>query len=206
MLPREKFSLWGVSSLELHDLVAVILSTGSKKSNVFQVSKQISKLLKENKYSFDILRSIPGVGEVKTMKLICAIELGGRLSFKETDKPILNTSEKVYETLRGIGGYRQEHFVVVFLNARYELVGKKTVGIGTVDSVHILPRDIILSALDFNASFVIMAHNHPSGNLVPSQGDIDVTNRTKQALEIVGITLLDHLIITKKEWRSIVDF
>lgn len=204
MKPREKFTLWGVSSLDIKELIAVLLSTGSKTSNVFQVASKVSKLLKENRYTYDILKSVSGVGSVKAMKLLCALELGSRLSLQEVEKPILNTSEKVYETLRGIGGYRQEHFVCVFLNARYELMNKKTVGIGTVDSVHILPRDIILCALEFNASYVVLAHNHPSGNLTPSQGDFDVTNRIKQALDLVGITLLDHLIITKREWKSIV--
>lgn len=204
MLPREKFKLWGVQSLSISDLLAVILSSGSKKSNVFQISKRVSLLIKENKYDFDDFNSLDGMGEVKSMKIVSCLELGRRLYSNTENKIVLNTSEKVYETLRYIGRYRQEHLVAIFLNARYEYLGKKTVGIGVVDSVQILPRDIILSSLDFNASYVAIAHNHPSGNLNPSQGDIDTTNRIMKALELVGITLLDHLIITKDQWRSIV--
>lgn len=204
MLPREKFQLWGVKSLSITDLIAIILSTGSKKSNVFQISRRVSSLIKDNQYNYDIFKEIEGIGKVKAMKIVSCLELGFRLFSLEKEKTVINTSEKVYETLRYIGGYRQEHLVAIFLNARYECLGKKTVGIGVVDSVQILPRDIILSALDFNSSYVVIAHNHPSGNLNPSQGDIETTKRILKALKLVGITLLDHLIITKNEWKSII--
>lgn len=203
MLPREKFRFWGVASLSLTELVAIILSSGTKANNVFSISKKVSNFLKQGGSELDKLSGITGVGEVKAMKLLAALELGVRIAYRESPLIVISSSQKAYETLKGIGVYKQEHLVGVFLNARYELMGKKTVSIGTVDSVQVLPRDIIISALKFNASYVIMAHNHPSGSLVPSKEDILVTKRTKQALDLVGISLLDHLVIGREGWKSV---
>lgn len=203
MLPREKLSQWGVSSLTIADLIAVILSSGTKNKDVFKISKEVEKIFKRQQFEFSEFSNVKGVGKVKAMKLVCAVELGIRLNIKENNLKKIISSKEAYETLRYIGKYTQEHFVAVFLNARYELLGKKTLGIGTVNSVQILPRDIILTGLSFNATFVIIAHNHPSNDSTPSKEDIEVGNRIQKALEIVGMELIDNLIITKDGWNNI---
>lgn len=203
MLPREKLSLWGVTSLSVADLVAVILSAGSIKKNVFDLAKEVEKILKNSKGKLADFEQIEGLGRVKAMKLACVVELGFRINGKDGSLKRIISTQQAYETLRYIGGYRQEHFVCIYLNARYEVVGKKTVGIGTVSSVQILPRDIILAGLTFNASYVIMAHNHPSNDATPSDEDREVSQRIKYALDIVGMELLDNLVITKDSWSRV---
>lgn len=203
MLPREKFLKWGLSNLSLKDLISIIVASGNRKRNVFQISQEVEKLFKRGHVNFKDFLKIEGLGEVKAMKLSVCIELGLRYYSDKVSRRVIKTSEEAYETLRGMGRYRQEHFVCIFLNARYEEVFRKTVGIGTVDGVHVLPRDIIIAGLKFNSLYVIMAHNHPSGNLQASQGDVDVTRRIKQSLELVGMELLDHLIISNNGWSRV---
>ena len=203
MLPREKFLNWGVTNLSFKDLISIIISSGIKGTSVFDISRKVEKLFKQGKSSFEDLRRINGVGDVTAMKLSACVELGLRYISQNSSTKELKTTQEAYETLRYMGKYTQEHFVGIFLNARYQVVGKKTLGIGSVSSVHVLPRDIILSGIRFNASFVIIAHNHPSGNLRASNGDIEVTKRIKNSLEIVGMELLDHLIISNNGWSRV---
>ncbi len=99
---------------------------------------------------------------------------------------------------------RQEYLVCLFLNARYELLKKKVISIGTVDSLSISPRDIIVSALETNSVYIVLAHNHPSGSSAPSNEDLAVTTRLKDALDLVGMKLLDHIIVASDGWRSVV--
>lgn len=202
MLPREKFNNFGISNLSLKDLIAIVVASGNTKRNVFQISDEVYKIFKRGNFTYENLVKVRGLGSVKAMKLICGVEIGFRLV--STDPVIaIKTSQKAYETVRYIARYKQEHFVCVYLNARYELLGKKTVGIGTVDSVQVLPRDIIIYGLNLNAIYVILAHNHPSGSLLQSKEDIEVTKRVKKALEIVGMSLLDHIIITNNLWSRV---
>lgn len=203
MLPREKFQLHGLDSLSIENLVSIILSTGTSKQNVYQLSRKVCSQFKRGIVKYQELIELEGLGKVKAMKLVCAIELGKRLTSTKSESKKIIDSNSAYETLRYIANYKQEHIVCLFLNARYELLGKRTLGIGTVDSVNILPRDIILHSLRYNAISVIMAHNHPSGDISASQGDIDMTRRIKEALDLVGIKLLDHLIISNMGWGSV---
>ena len=99
--------------------------------------------------------------------------------------------------------FNQENIVGVFLNARFEVLRKKTIAIGTFDRANVLPRDVIIPALEVNASSVILAHNHPSGASEPSREDIIVTKRMKKSLELVGLELLEHLVISEEGWLSI---
>ena len=105
--------------------------------------------------------------------------------------------------MKYIGKRKQEHVVALFLNSRFEVISKKTICIGTLDGVNVLPRDIIIPALEFNASSVVLAHNHPSGDSTPSGEDIEITRRINSALELVGLTLLDHIVVAKDEWRRV---
>jgi DNA repair protein RadC len=98
---------------------------------------------------------------------------------------------------------KQEHVVALYLNSRFELVEQKTIRIGGVDNSQILPRDIITYALENNASYVVLAHNHPSGDCTPSPEDILLTTRVDEAMTIMGITLLEHIVIAQNGWKSI---
>jgi DNA repair protein RadC len=98
---------------------------------------------------------------------------------------------------------KQEYIVGLFLNSRFELLEQRTLAIGTVDGAGLLPRDVIIPALELNASSVILAHNHPSGDPLPSDEDFAVTERVGKALDLVGMKLLDHMVIGRESWKSI---
>ncbi len=203
MLPREKFFQMGIDSLSDEDLVSVIVGTGIKGISFKKVSKKVIGLLRRNDFNFATLSDIKGLGNVKSIQLLCALELGRRIYHSNLEKTIVANSESAFEELKYLASKKQEYLVSLFLNARYELLQKKTISIGTVDGLNILPRDIIVPALQLNSAYVILGHNHPSGTCKPSSEDVKVNKNIKLALNLVGIKLLDHLVVSVGGWESI---
>lgn len=207
MLPREKFVKKGRGSVEDRELVAVLLGTGTKGTGVLQLAGQVVKVLKKGveegkEVKVVDLVQLDGVGEAKAARVFAGIELGRRLYCMEGDL-VIAQSEDVYRVVHDIVGRTQEYLVALMLNARYELLGKRVVAIGTLNRVSVVPRDILIPALELNAAVVILAHNHPSGSIQPSKDDVLVTKKIKEALDLVGIKLLDHLVVGKNAWMSI---
>ncbi len=209
MLPREKYKERGIDSLSDMELLAIIIGRGIKGKNFMSVSRSLlsrmrSVLEAKKIITLDSIKDIEGIGEVTGMKILCGIELGRRLyDIGNAEKIFIKNSEDAYSVLKYIGKRKQEHVVALFLNSRFEVISKKTICIGTLDGVNVLPRDIIIPALEFNASSVVLAHNHPSGDSRPSMEDVEITRRINSALELVGLTLLDHIVIAKNEWRRV---
>jgi DNA repair protein RadC len=113
------------------------------------------------------------------------------------------TSEQAYMLLKDIGTKKKEYVIAVFLNSRFEVIKKETICIGSLDGVGIVPRDILIPALESNAGYVVIAHNHPSGDATPSKEDIVITKRISEALDLVGLRLIDHLVISNTDWKCI---
>jgi DNA repair protein RadC len=209
MLPREKYKERGIDSLSDMELLAIIIGRGIKGKNFMSVSRSLlsrmrSVLEAKKIITLDSIKDIEGIGEVTGMKILCGIELGRRLyDIGNAEKIFIKNSEDAYSVLKYIGKRKQEHVVALFLNSRFEVISKKTICIGTLDGVNVLPRDIIIPALEFNASSVVLAHNHPSGDSRPSMEDVEITRRINSALELVGLTLLDHIVVAKNEWRRV---
>ncbi len=203
MLPREKFLKLGIDSLSDEDLVSVLISSGVKGISYNVLSKKVVRILKKNKFSFENLESLKGLGTVKSIQLLCAVELGKRIYGYSCEKTIISNTEVAFEQLKYLVSKKQEYLVGLFLNARYELLERKTISIGTVNSLSVSPRDIIIAALKENSAFVVLGHNHPSGTSEPSSEDVVVNKNIREALNIVGIKLLDHIVLSKEGWRSI---
>ena len=209
MLPREKYKERGIDSLSDMELLAIIIGRGIKGKNFMSVSRSLlskmrSVLEAKKIITLDSIKDIEGIGEVTGMKILCGIELGRRLyDIGNAEKIFIKNSQDAYSVLKYIGKRKQEHVVALFLNSRFEVISKKTICIGTLDGVNVLPRDIIIPALEFNASSVVLAHNHPSGDSRPSMEDVEITRRINSALELVGLTLLDHIVVAKNEWRRV---
>ncbi len=203
MQPREKFLKMGIDSLSDEELVSILIGWGVKGISYDLLSKRVLKVLKKNKFSFKNLSQLKGLGKVKSIQLLCAIELGKRIYGYSCEKAIVSNTELAFNQLRYLVDRKQEHLVALFLNARYELLQKKTLSIGTVDSLNIFPRDVIIPALKQNSAFVVLGHNHPSGTSKPSQEDVVVNENIKKALELVGIKLLDHIVVSREGWQSI---
>ncbi|HPQ79126.1 MAG TPA: DNA repair protein RadC [Candidatus Dojkabacteria bacterium] len=209
MLPREKYIERGIDSLSDMELLAILVGKGIKGKNFLSISRSLLSRMRElleskKEITLESIRDINGIGEVTGMRIICGIELGRRLyDTRESQRRFVRNSQEAYSLLRYIGRRKQEHVVALFLNSRFEVIAKRTVCIGTLDGVNVLPRDIIIPALEYNANSIVMAHNHPSGDCSPSSEDVEITRRISSALELVGLSLLDHIVISSSGWKRI---
>ena len=127
-----------------------------------------------------------------------------RRQFEVSERPIIDSPEKAVEQLSDIRDKKQEYFVCLTLDGASRLIAKRIITIGTLTASLVHPREVFADAITDRAASIIVAHNHPSGNLEPSQADRDVTERLKEAGLILGVQLEDHLIVTSKSYSSIV--
>jgi DNA repair protein RadC len=209
MLPREKFLKNGLDSLSDNDLIAILVGSGIKGKNFKSISLSILRRIRKSikngeEISIKMLSRTEGVGKVTAMRIIAGMELGRRVyGIYSEERTTIHNSKQAYQLLKNMTNLKQEHVVALYLNSRFELVEQKTIRIGGVDNSQILPRDIITYALENNASYVVLAHNHPSGDCTPSPEDILLTTRVDEAMTIMGITLLEHIVIAQNGWKSI---
>jgi len=199
--PREKLIAKGSKNLKDEELLAILLGTGIEGKNVIEVAKQIlTKYSKRKllKMSYSDLAKIKGVGPAKACTILAAIELTKRaLNIQEETLPIIQSVKDVLAQAVYLRDKTREHFMVIYLNARNEMVFKKPMFIGTLNANLVHPREIFNEALKQNAASVILVHNHPSGDSEPSEDDLLVTKRIIEAGKVMGIDVLDHIIITK---------
>lgn len=206
-MPREKLIEKGVANLKDYELMAILLRTGTKEKNVLKVSREIlAKFPKKKLLELDYknLAKIKGIGPAKACLFLAAFELTKRaLEVEDNNLPTINSAKDVVAQLQELRTMKKEHFVVLYLNARSQLIHKETVSIGTLNASLIHPREVFKSAIDQLAASVILAHNHPSGSAEPSEDDLEVTKRLKEAGRILGIEVLDHVIVTKSAYLSL---
>lgn len=207
MLPREKFQKLGIAGLTDEDLASLIIGSGVKGADFKSISKSVIKLWhkKTGDLNFDDLSEIHGMGEALSLRLLAVFELGSRLYgvCDAIDSYIRSTNDAV-PFFSELKGRKREYVRALYLDARFRLVKSETLAIGTISSVGILPRDVIIPALENNSAYIIIGHNHPSGNPSPSQADILFTKRLQEACGLIGIQLIDHLIIGGDgKWCSI---
>lgn len=204
--PREKLEVFGKSNLSDQELLAILLGSGSPKNNVLQLSEKLLqefplKTLAEVKASQ--LIKFPGIGKTKASKVLAAVELGERM-FAPTllHKVLIRSTEDAVEQLKEYALKRQEYLVALYLNARHELLQKEVIGIGSLNSMVITPKEIFSPAIQLPCASLIVAHNHPSGDPNPSEDDIKFTSRVHEAGEVLGIPLVDHLVIANSSFFS----
>lgn len=207
--PREKFLLYGERYLTEQELLAILLKTGYKNYDVLQLANEVLRvhenLIGLKTATVEELQAIRGIGQVKAIELKAAIELGVRLaSQKNVTLGKLTSSESAGEYLmEEMRFLTQEHVVVLFLNVKHDILKKKTVFIGSANQSIAEPRDILREAIKIGAICIIVAHNHPSGNPSPSAEDIAFTKRLVASGQLLGITVLDHIIIGDKRYVSL---
>lgn len=207
--PRERLLALGAESLSNHELLAILLRTGTKKESVLQLSNRLLqsfdglRLLKEA--SVEELSSISGIGRAKAVHIMAALELGRRVhKLVYEDRYVIRTPEDganyLMEDLRFLN---QEHFVAMFLNTKNQIIHKQTIFIGSLNASIVHPREVFKEALKRSAASLICAHNHPSGDPSPSREDIEVTKRLCECGKLIGIEVLDHLIIGDQKYVSL---
>jgi len=207
--PRERLVNNGVKSLSSSELLAIILQTGNKGESVLDLSKRIlykiekpSLLLNMN---VEELMKIKGIGVAKGCQIIAAIEFTRRL-YEDLDEKkacIYDVSDVYYLFNRELDVLEQEHFFVIYLDMKNQILSKKLLFVGTLNSSLISPRDIFKHAMRFNAASLIFVHNHPSGDPSPSKNDILTTEKLIEAAKTIGIHVIDHVVIGKRTCYSI---
>ncbi|NLZ24630.1 DNA repair protein RadC [Candidatus Dojkabacteria bacterium] len=209
MLPREKFQQGGVEILSDTELVEILVGSGIKGRDFKQISRSLVKAIKEGVTSeqsikIDTLVGIEGVGQVLAMRILSGIELGRRL-YGLSDKDVLKImdTEQAYLVLRDMCNLKKERVDIICLNSRFEYICRESVALGSLNCANLSPRDVVYPAVMNNSAFVILAHNHPSGDSTPSKEDINLTESILKALDLVGIPLLDHIVIGNNCWSSV---
>lgn len=210
--PREKLLLKGTSALSEAELVAILIGSGTAKTSAVELAKKVLLLSNHNlnelaRLGVKDLMKIKGIGEAKAITIVAALELGRRRKAQDLDeKPKISSSKDAFDLLQGdLMDLPHEEFWVLLLNRMNQVVKKKRISEGGVSGTVADPKIIYKLALEDLASGVIVAHNHPSGNLKPSQSDIDLTRKLKEAGRFLEVQLLDHLIIANRNYFSFAD-
>jgi len=202
--PREKLMRYGPDKLSVEELLAIIIRTGRKGESALKVSAKILKRFTAEGLAgltHADLKSQPGIGPVKACELLACFELGRRFINGKKASIYLKPKD-IWEDLRDIRDQKKEHFVVFYLDTRNQEIKREIISIGCLNANLVHPREVFEPAVKNLAASVIVAHNHPSGNLEPSQEDIDLTKRLAGAGKLLGIELLDHVIVSKEGFSS----
>lgn len=207
--PREKLVKYGAKYLSDSELLAIILRVGNKNQNVIEMSREILKKfdIKDlSEITFEQIIKFNGIKTAKATQVIACFELARRLASYKVENTAVKGSKDVAEIFIPEFRYKKkEHLIGVYLDNRNKIIRKEVISIGTLDTSLIHPREIFLPAVEAGAKFVILVHNHPSGNTVPSKEDILVTKRIINSGILLGIEVIDHIIIGGNEYLSFKD-
>ena len=210
--PREKLRDKGKTVLSDAELLAILIGSGSREESAVDLCKRILANVNNNlnalgKLSIKQLMEFKGIGEAKAITIVGALELGRRR--RQEDAVLLDkitSSKAVFETMQPIlGELPHEEFWILYLNNSNKIIHKSQLSKGGITGTLVDVRLVLKNALENGATSLILCHNHPSGTLIPSQADKDLTQKLKQASESLDIKVLDHLIITEQAYFSFAD-
>ncbi len=211
-LPRERYTRHGIGSLTDAELIALLIGSGNAGCNAVDISRAI---LRESGFSWrklsgrseEELRELPGIGQVKALRLLAAFEVGRRLRLEPSESAVrISDSEGIYRLLGPrLESLPHEEFWMVFLNNSHRVLLKEQLSKGGITGTLVDIRLVLKRALQLGAVAMVVAHNHPSGNLTPSASDRQITRRLKEAAELLDLRLLDHLIISREGYMSFAD-
>jgi len=200
--PREKLREKGAQALSDAELIAVLLRSGIKGQEVRTLAAEVARLLavKKGDITFQDLAQVKGIGLAKAAQILAGFELARRYIVKETVK--ITGARDVLPLLNDIAARQQEHFVCISLNGANEVIEKRVVTVGLLDKSQVHPREVFADVIADRAAAVILAHNHPSGELKPSNSDLKIHEQLTEAGKILGIRILDHVIVSKRGYYS----
>lgn len=206
--PREKLAAQGASVLSISELLAVILNVGTKKEDVLAMAHRMVKDYGEKSIitnaSPEALAAEFSIPVGKALQIIASVELGRRLFERNPNGiKILRNAKDVYGYAKSMADLPKEHLRGIYLNSQYKVIHDEVISIGTVDANIIHPREVFKPALEYAAAAVILVHNHPSGSLTPSLADREVTAQLVAAGKLLGIELIDHVIISRSGFISL---
>lgn len=210
--PREKLLYKGKSHLSNAELIAILIGSGSRKESAVQLSKRILSSEKNNlhelgKLSVRDLCKFKGIGSAKAIAIIAALELGRRRRIQEAQERVKITSSRaVYELMQPvIGELPHEEFWVIYLNNSNKVIQQQQLSKGGITGTLVDVRLTLKKALELGATALILSHNHPSGTLLASEPDKQLTKKLKTAAHSLDIKVLDHVIVTENSYFSFAD-
>lgn len=210
--PREKLVHKGRSMLSDAELIAILIGSGNREESAVGLSKRIlasssNNLSELGKFSVKDLMKFKGIGEAKAVSIVAALEIGRRRNSSDTlSRKRITSSTSVFELLHPvIGDLSHEEFWVVYLNNSNKVLEKQQLSKGGITGTLVDVRLVLKTALELNAVGLILAHNHPSGTLQPSQSDKQLTQKLKKAAASLDVKVLDHIIVTEKTYFSFAD-
>lgn len=210
--PREKFLLKGKNSLSDAELLAIIMGSGNREDSAVELGRKILDSVGNNWHNLSLLQisdliKFKGVGEAKAISIATALEIGRRRASQEVPEKVqITCSKDSFKILQPfLGDLQTEEFWVIFLNQNNKMIGKSKLSSGGINQSVVDIRILFKKALESFATGIVIAHNHPSGNLKPSQEDLKITKQISEGGKILNIQLLDHLIITQNSYFSFAD-
>lgn len=210
--PREKFLQKGKSSLSDSELLAIVMGSGNKDETAVELARRILSSVGNNWDALSLLSikdlmKFKGIGEVKALSIITALEIGRRRMRQEiSEKTTISNSNNAYTIFKAyLSDLRTEEFWAIFLNQSNKVIQISQLTQGGISQSIVDIRILFKSALDYFSTGIIIAHNHPSGSLQPSREDMLTTQKIKEAGKLLSIQLLDHLIITQNAYFSFSD-
>ena len=210
--PREKLLLKGNAALSDAELIAILIGSGSREESAVGLAKRILQHNENNlnqlaRLSINELKNFKGIGEAKAVSIVASLELGRRRRLETAlEIPKISTSSDAFELVQPIiGDLNHEEFWVIYLNNANKVLGKKQLGKGGFTGTVVDIRVLYKNALEISATSIILSHNHPSGKLKPSQSDLDLTLKIKEAGRVLDIQVLDHLIVAGNLYLSFAD-
>ncbi len=203
--PRERMLQNGARHLTDQELLQTIIGSGTKSFDVKYLSEQVLQVIndKNEQLSIESLCGISGIGTAKATLICACLEFARRRIRPEGVK--INSAEDIYPLIRHFADQKQEHFICISLNGAHEVINNRVVTVGLVNSTQVHPREVFADPITDRAASIIVAHNHPSGSLQPSNEDLKVTKVLNEAGKILGIKLLDHIVFSKNGYISLKD-
>lgn len=200
--PREKLQAKGAPSLSDFELLEVLIGNGTTGADVGTIARRVQKIMQKGAaaLSYESLTAIKGVSIATAGKILAALELAKRHLVRDIEP--LRTQQDILARLSDIRNKQQEYFMCLSLDGGQRLIAQRTITIGTLDTVLAHPREVFADAIADRAACIIVAHNHPSGDVTPSDKDVTLTQQLAAAGQLIGIALRDHIIVTKNEYFS----
>lgn len=204
--PRERLAAKGAAALSDYELLMAIIGSGNAQADVTKIARDVRALVAEkgSELTYKDLLGVKSLGPAKATQIMAGFELWRR-QFEVPERPIIDSPEKAVEQLADIRDKKQEYFVCLTLDGANRLIAKRVITIGTLTSSLVHPREVFADAITDRAASIIVAHNHPSGNLKSSDDDVKITERLVKTGETLGIEVLDHIIITNSKNISILN-
>lgn len=207
--PREKMLAIGSQGLSSAELLAVVLGVGTKKEEVFMMAHRLLREYGEKGVAYQkdprLIESDLKIPLTKACQIVACFELGRRFYQKKPGNGVtIRTARQAFDYLKDMSNLKKEQFRGLYLNTHYQLIHDEVISLGTLDATLVQPREVFRPALEYSAAAVIVAHNHPSGVLKATKADAEITDKLIEAAKILDIELLDHLIIAKNKFISII--